>query len=216
MSKEKIIPESALPLTPSESPAGWKKLREALDKKDWDGARSALEAMALSPKLVPMLAAAVAEERELGEIEAAGVGQDKKFEELSAKLKYFLSVIPKSADDAEKTSDKIAELKTQCDAALVARDAARRAHRMREHLKNWIPQLWGLPTIDGEHSGHLSGGLLPPKTFKAASDIKGMRQIDLFVSNSWRDFDLPVGEQSRRKYSTFAPSNNPLFPQKGI
>jgi hypothetical protein len=212
MSKSETTTETALPPVAAETPAGWEKLRKHLDAGDWVKAGADLEAMALSKKLVQLFSTALAEEKELAEIEAAGTNMDKRFEELSAKLRYFLSVIPKSADDAEKTSDKISQLKTDCNSALVARDAARRAHRMRRHLHNWIPQLFGLEPIDGEHSGHLSGGILPPKTFAAAAAIKGMRPINLYKTNSWRDFDLPVGETPRRKYSTFGaqPATNPI------
>jgi hypothetical protein len=212
MSKAETLSTDNLPPVAAETPAGWEKLRKHLDAGDWAKAGGDLESMGLSKKLVPVFSTAVSEEKELSEIEATGEGQDKKFEELSAKLKYFLSVSPKNANDVEKTSDKIAELKTQCDAALVARDAARRAHRMREHLKNWIPQLWGLEAITSENSGHLSGGLPPPKTFKAASEVKGQRPIDLYVANSWRTFDESAGETPRRKYSTFGaqPATNPI------
>jgi hypothetical protein len=212
MSKEKSLPESALPPIPSESPAGWKKLREALDKSDWSKAGAELESMGLSKKLVPMLSVALIEERELGEIETAGEGKGELFTKLSTKLRYLISVIPKNANDVEKTSDKISQLKTDCNSALVARDAARRAQKMRKHLKNWIPQLWGLEAITSEHSGHLSGGILPPKTAKVASEVKGQRPINLYAVNSWRFVDKEISEFPRRKYFTNFTPVQPVIP----
>ena len=216
MSKEKILPD--LPPTPSETLAGWKKLREAIDKKDWDGARSALEAMGLSPKLVPVFSTALIEEKELATVEAAGEDKGELFTKLSTKLKFYIAAAPQasSLSEAEKLAEQIEKTRNEANKTLIACEAGRRAQKMRKHLKNWIPQLWGLEAITSEHSGHLSGGLLPTKTAKAAGEIKGMKRIDLYVANSWRDFDLPAGETPRRKYNTFAPSNNPLFPQKGI
>jgi hypothetical protein len=212
MSKEKLSTDN-LPPEQKESPEAWARLRKHLEAGDWTKCEADLTAMGLSPKLKNLFATAVAEERELGEIEAAGEGMAEKFETLSAKLRYLLTVTPKDISEVEKIGDKISELRIECNSALVARDAARRAQKMRRHLHNWVGELFGLEPINGEHSGHLSGGVLPTKTYAAAVAIKGQRRIDLYVANSWRDFDLPAGETPRRKYSTFAPSN-PLF-QKG-
>jgi hypothetical protein len=214
MSKEKTLPESTVPPTPSETPAGWEKLRKHLEAGDWTKCEADLTAMGLSPKLKNLFATALQEERELAAVEKASEGMAEKFSQLSAKLKYFLSAVPKGIDDAEKINNKISELRIECNSALVAREAGQRAHRMREHLKNWVGELFGLEPITSVHSGHLSGGVLPPKTCAEAAAIKGQRAINLYVTNSWRDFDLPVGEQKRRHYQTFAPSN-PLFSQKG-
>jgi len=213
MSKEKIIPECALPLTPTESPAGWKKLREAIDKNDWDGARSALEAMGLSPKLVPVFLAAISEEAELAAVEKAGEGKGELFSQLSGKLKFYLSTTVKSINESEKITAQIE--KTQADAtlALIAHEAAKKAARYRQYFHTWLPGLFGLPPVENpRHSGALSGFAIPPKLFQAGTAIKGQRRINFYEFNSWRTFDESAGETPRRKYSTFGaqPATNPI------
>jgi hypothetical protein len=212
MSKEKLSTDN-LPPEQKESPEAWARLRKHLEAGDWTKCEADLTAMGLSPKLKNLFATAVAEERELGEIEAAGEGMAEKFEKLSGKLKFYMAATVKSLDECEKIAAQIK--KTQADAtlALIACEAAKKAARYRQYFHTWLPGLFGLPPVENpQHSGALSGFAIPPKLFQAGTAIKGQRRINFYEFNSWRDFDAPAGETPRRKYSTFGaqPATNPI------
>ena len=70
--------ETEAPKFPSESPAGWTRVRKAAEGGDTEKTGKTLEAMDLPPRLAKLMVAAVAEETELSAVEKAADGLPEK------------------------------------------------------------------------------------------------------------------------------------------
>jgi hypothetical protein len=200
MSKETSA-ETNLPPAPVESPEAWARLRKDLESQNWAKTRADLESMGLSKKLVPLFAAAVAEETELGESVAAGKGLEDRQRTLQAQYRTLAECGPTSIAEIEKLGSRKNDLAKELDGIEVKLSTAKTAEPQRRHLRVWLAPLFGEKEIDFKHQGALSSTICPPKVFSESAKI----QIDPFRRDSWRMLDKNSNDNiPRRVYSTFS------------
>ena len=213
------------PPTPDQEAGLWMELRTLLDTlvaraatpADRLAADALVRRIGLDPVLNPLFLTALREAHELESIVLAGTGKADEAERIRRELASYGNLAPASDVAANRV---VAQEKERLSSAWLTTnrlgEAATRAAGGLAHLRNWLPELFGLPDWCKERdsqnriasgAGRLGCTICPDRTSQAAGELG----VNPYLADSWRQLRRPEPAGPRRRFrSTSLSSPSPV------
>ena len=193
---------------------------KAATSEDREKANKILSRLGLASELAPLLLVAIREAADLGKTIDAGEDKTAEVERIRREMQSYVGLAPGSREQNASIAAERERLAAEHLAATRLSEAATRAAGHLQHLRDWLPQLFGQPdwTAERDSQGRIaSGGGRLGCTFcpTATQQAAGVLKVDPYVPDSWRALRRPEPAGPRRRFRSQPLSTSSAPTQLG-